>query len=104
MRTSSYIENKIISGYLLVLTAVFFFGIVESIDLKNRTIYIKLRNISMYIYLIHMYVWTFYYSVVYGEKTYGVDSFLFTIVISIIIGLLILLFKRKLLNVKKSRS
>jgi surface polysaccharide O-acyltransferase-like enzyme len=82
-----FIDNSIVSSYLLILTAVSLFGIVEGIELKDRKIYSKLRNMSTLIYLIHMYVWTFYYKIVYGGKTYGVDSFIATAVVSTIASL-----------------
>ena len=34
-----------------------------------------------------MYVWTFYYIIVYREKTFGWDSFAVTTLISLAIGL-----------------
>jgi len=72
------IDNSIMSSYLLILTSISFFGIVENTRIKNRAVYAKLRKMSTIIYLIHMYIWTIYYKVVYGSKAYGMDSFIVT--------------------------
>lgn len=71
-----FIDNEIFSSFILVVTSIGFFGIVECVKLNNSNIYGILRNMSTRIYLIHMYVWTFYYLLMYGKKTYGIDSFI----------------------------
>ena len=81
-----YIENTIISSYLLMLTAIALFGIVKDIELKNHSVFSKLRKMSTIIYLIHMYIWTFYYKIVYGKPTYGLDSFLITSCLAVVIA------------------
>jgi hypothetical protein len=81
-----FIDNSIISSYLLIITAIALLGIVKDIELKNSVIYSKLRSMSITIYFVHMYVWTFYYKIVYGKKTYGIDSFIVTSIISVIIA------------------
>jgi hypothetical protein len=86
-------NNVIISYYLLILEAVSLFGIVVSINLKDNPIYERLRNMSTAIYLVHMYIWTIYYYVVYGAKTSGIDSFIATSVISLLIAWLYGVFK-----------
>lgn len=80
--------NSVISSYLLILTAIALFGIVENIELKNSTIYSKLRKMSTTIYLVHMYVWTIYYKIVYGGKTFGADSFFVTAIMAVVIALI----------------
>ena len=82
-----FINNLIINNYALIFTAIALFGIVEKIKLKNSDIYPKLRTISISIYFTHMYIWTFYYSIVYGKKTFGWDSFLVTSVIATALSL-----------------
>ena len=84
-----FTNNNIISSYLLIVISIAFFELVKSAKLENRKIYPKLRSLSTTIYLVHMYVWTFYYKIVYGEKTYGLDSFLATLIISILVCLVI---------------
>lgn len=79
--------NSIISSYLSIFTAIALFEIVEVIDLKDNEWYAQLRIMSTTIYLTHMYIWTFYYKIIYGEKTYSVDSFLATAVIATVIAI-----------------
>jgi len=96
------VNNNIISFFLLIITCVGLFGVVEKIDLKNNPIYIRLRNMSTIIYLIHMYVWTFYYIILYGEKTFGMYSFIITTIICTAISILYveISFKSKQKSVK----
>jgi hypothetical protein len=91
-----FIDNSIISSYLLIVTAISLFGIVERIELKNKPTYSKLRNMSTMIYLLHMYVWSFYYKIIYSKKTYGVDSFIVTAIISTLLSLVyVVVFKNR---------
>lgn len=80
---ASFAVNCVISAaplnsILTVISAVSLFVIVKNINLKDSGIYPKIRKASTVMYFIHMYVWTFYYSIVYGKKTYGADCFLVT--------------------------
>lgn len=83
-----FIDDIVLSGCLIVITSVGLFGIVEAVRLADSRIYGILRYMSTYMYLIHMYIWTFYYLIIYGEKTYGVDSFLVVSFVSIICSLI----------------
>lgn len=40
----------------------------------------------MGIYFIHLYIWTIYYRICYGKKTYGMDCFIVTLMASIVIS------------------
>lgn len=53
----------------------------ESADLKTGVPVIQ-KHLIMVMYLVHMYIWSFYYFIVYGEKTYGLDSFIVTSVLA----------------------
>lgn len=81
------VDNIAIKAVLLIGVSIGFFGLVETISLKERPIYPKLRKASTVVYLVHMYVWTFYYFFAYGEKTYGIDSFIITSVSSCVVAL-----------------
>lgn len=85
--------NGFWGSFFLVICSVGLFRMILSVRLSYRTTWIGLRKASTIIYLIHMYIWTFYYTVLYGEKTYGIDSFLFTSLISLL-GATIFLFLR----------
>ncbi|MBR5288597.1 MAG: acyltransferase family protein [Clostridia bacterium] len=79
--------NLPISGLLRILSSIAFFGIVLSIDLKEHAVYPEMRRLSTLLYLTHMYVWTFYYVLVYGQKTYGLDAFVVTTLVCLVLGL-----------------
>lgn len=89
------VENGFISHYLLILTAISFFGIVAEIPLANRPVYAKLRRMSSIIYLTHMYIWTFYYLLVYRQMTTGPDSFVVTSCVAVLIAALVVTRKDK---------
>lgn len=95
-----YFENETVDLILLVLTTIGFWGIINQIKFSNNNISQVLRISSTVIYLIHMYVWTFYYMLVYKEKTYGLDSFLITSLISAALSFLYIHFTKKISNNK----
>ena len=90
-----YSENIIINWYALIIAAIGLFCIVISIRINKNKLYLYMRNLSTSIYLVHMYVWTFFYYFVYGKKTFGIIPFVFTAVISTIIGIVVILVQRK---------
>ena len=91
--------DLILTGYAAVISSLGLFGLVKDLSLKDRSVYKDLRYMSTVIYLIHMYVWSIYYKVVYGTKTFGPDSFAVTSVISLLIAAAVCLFrKRKIIS------
>ena len=83
-----FVNNEYVSGYLTIMASIGLFGLIECLSLKDNAIYAKLRTYSTIIYLIHMYIWTFYYMIVYGQKTYGADGFLVTSALALVIAIL----------------
>lgn len=85
-----YIVNWYTDKPLLImfLTAIEVCGLLlltchgEKASSKNEK-YILIRKMSSGVYFIHLYVWTLYYTIVYGTKTFGLDSFLVTLTISL---------------------
>lgn len=75
------------------LFCIFLFITVLNIKLKDKPIYAILRKISTIMYFIHLYVWTFYYIIVYKEKTYGLDNFFITVCVSIAISIIYIFIK-----------
>lgn len=69
--------------------------LASNATLESKPIYPLLRKLSVVLYFLHMYVWTFYYIAVYGQKTYGLDSFLVTTLICIVLGLIYSLREQK---------
>ena len=87
-----FIGNCLLDGFLgsifLTISAIGLFGIVKNIKLPSKPMWKHLREYSTIIYLIHMYVWTIYYMFAYGEKTFGIDSFIFTSIVSLLISII----------------
>lgn len=83
-----FADNGLLTAFLTIIRSVSFFPIVEYISLRGSKQYLLLRKASKVLYFLHLYVWTFYYAVVYGEKTYGMDCFLVTTAICLTIFLI----------------
>lgn len=79
-------KNNIIFTISSIVSIVGVFNIIKNINLKDHDRYIIYRKISTYTFFLHMYVWTIYYAIRYGEKTFGIDSFIYTTVITILIS------------------
>ncbi|MDY6062561.1 MAG: hypothetical protein SPI53_02020 [Erysipelotrichaceae bacterium] len=94
-----FIVGASIHSLLIIISSVGFFGLIENIHLKDNGIYPMLRNMSIIIYLIHMYVWSIYYKIIYNNKTFGLDSFLITTITSMALAYLYL----KIKNIVKKK-
>lgn len=81
-----FLQNRTLKFLFLVVTMIGLFGIIEKIHLKDNKLYPILRKVSTVMYLIHMYIWSFYYFIIYGQKTLGVDSFIVTSLLSCLVG------------------
>lgn len=83
-----------LSGVELIMTAcsplsgLGLLILASNASLENKPVYGLLRKLSVVLYFLHMYVWTFYYTAVYREKTFSLDSFLATTLICIVLGLI----------------
>lgn len=64
--------------FCVAICVVGLFGILEEVELRKSRIYPTMRKMSTGIYFIHLWVWTVLYSVIYGEKTYGLLPFIGT--------------------------
>ena len=80
------------------LTAIGIFLTACGISLKSKPLYPMLREMSIVLYFLHMYVWTFYYTLVYGQTTYGLDSFLITTFASLLLAYLFISFRDRRKN------
>lgn len=93
---SIFTTSFVIDIVLLVVSITGLFGVVVKWQLKDNSIYPILRRMSTVIYFVHMYVWTGYYMIVYQTKTYGFDSFVITVVVSVLIAMSYCWIKMKL--------
>lgn len=97
---SLLIHVSVVDACLLVIISVSFFGIVENLSLKKHRIYHFMRHSSMILYLIHMYVWSIYYKLLYKHKDHGIDDFLITSALSFALAALYILLKNRRLKLK----
>ena len=97
---SFLIHVSVVDACLLVIISVSFFGIVENLSLKKHRIYHFMRHSSMILYLIHMYVWSIYYKLLYKHKDHGIDDFLITSALSFALAALYILLKNRRLKLK----
>ena len=84
--TSCFVQNIFVSSLLRIVNSVALFSAVTKVNLPNAPRYAIYRKISTVMYFIHMYIWTLYYSIAYGKKTYGFDCFVFTLILSVILS------------------
>lgn len=80
------VKINFLNSVFLAISAIGLFCVINSFVLPDSKIYPFVRKMSTVIYFIHMYVWSFYYMLIYGEKTYGLDCFLITIAICLILS------------------
>ena len=88
------------SGFAKSLAFVCFstslFSVVKDMNFRHNKL--VCRRCSTVMYFLHLWVWTLYYICVYGEKKYGLDSFIVTTCISFILGVLFSGYKDKWLK------
>lgn len=92
-------DNIYLDSFFSTISSVGLFCIINSIDLPESKAYPFIRKMSTVIYYIHMYVWTFYYLIIYGNKTFGMDCFLVTTAICIVVAATIV----AMMNIKRNR-
>lgn len=93
-----FINNKIIDFYLLIISSITFFEIIKNIKLKDNKFYQFARNSSTIIFLIHMYIWTFYYLIVYGKRNFGLEAFIITSIFSTLISMMYIFLKKSIIK------
>ncbi len=77
-----YLFNNTLAAISTAICSIGIFCISAYLPLKDSGFYRILRSMSSTVYFIHLYIWTIYYMCVYHQKTYGLDSFLFTAILS----------------------
>ena len=80
------VKNSYWSSIFVAISAIGLFCVINSFALPNSRVYPFVRKMSTIIYFVHMYIWSFYYMLIYGEKTYGLDCFLITIIICLVVS------------------
>lgn len=80
-------STGIMSEIFRTLYVIGMFSIISKCRLKFSS-GIFMRKMSIAIYFTHMYVWSINYKLLYGKKTFGMEMFLITIALCLIIALL----------------
>ena len=80
------LDNQFLRGYSTMLSAIGLFGWSTHLDIKYSGVVKYMRRMSIWIYFIHMYIYTGIYLVLYGKKTSGAIPFLLTVVLSVCIS------------------
>ena len=82
-----YFSGGLTSAYAHMAMCVGIFSTVSCIKLPDSPVYRTLRSWSTDMYFMHMWVWTVYYTMVFGTKTFGIDSFVVTVIACILISI-----------------
>ena len=96
-----FIQNRHWSSFFVAISSIGLFCIMNTIALPDSKAYPFFRRMSTIIYFIHMYIWSFYYMLVYGKKTFGIDSFLVTTGICIAVAAVTIVAQEWYKNKKK---
>lgn len=72
--------------YFQAIAAVGLVSLLAGVSLPDSAVYPALRKMSIVGYLIHMYVYTIFYWLVYGQRTDGLVSFGATTAITLLIA------------------
>ena len=84
---SILIQNELLDIPFRLFSGLGFLVLAANFQGQSKPVFPILRKLSTVMYFLHMYVWTFYYAMAYGEKTFGLDSFLVTTVVCVVLGL-----------------
>lgn len=83
------LDNQFLRGYSTMLSAIGLFGWSTHLNIKHTDLIERMKKISIWIYFIHMYVYTGIYLVLYGEKVSGAVPFLLTAILSVCISVIL---------------
>lgn len=78
-----FAENDLLCAIIEVIKSIALFGVAISLNIKNCKIFKMLRESSLIIYLVHMYVFVFVRNVLITNDEYGISRFLITVIISV---------------------
>jgi len=97
---AGYFNGGAIYMLCTLVSVIGYFSLTKNATTTNAdSIAVKispfLRGMSTDIYFLHLWVWSIFYMIVYGEKTSGLVSFLGTIIITMIISFVWQLYKLK---------
>lgn len=79
-------DGIVLKNIVIAISSVGLFLFVINVHLSAKPFYRQLRISSTVVYFIHLWVWTVVYGIVYQQKNYGMDMFLLTLGISLVIS------------------
>ncbi len=88
------IEDELVGTIFLAPCVASFFLLITEVNIYSERCII-LRKLSTEMYFLHLWIWTIYYTLMYGEKTYGWDCFLATFIFSVIASGIIVALRMK---------
>ena len=97
-------RERIVNDFFTLLFSISFFVFIIQFDMSTSIETKSLRTVSAVVYFIHLYIWTVYYSIMYGEKNYGIDSFIVSSMVSILIGYIYYKLKWRITDKKNKHS
>ena len=92
------LTNGFAKSLAFVCLSTSLFSVVKNMSFGHNILSMICRRCSTVMYFLHLWVWTLYYICVYGEKKYGLDSFIVKTCISFILGVLFSAYKDKWLK------
>ena len=81
-----FLNTQTLQSVADVPKGIAFFELVRNAELQDSKIYSYCRKLSSINYFLHMFIFTLYYMIVYGEKVQGWDCFAVTLFVTLIIG------------------
>lgn len=80
------VADRWVDSIVVILGATMMFMMVSGLNLKEHRCYIIFRKVSANIFFVHMLVWTVYSTLLYGERIKGLESFVITVFLSVVIS------------------
>ena len=84
---------------IIFLATILFFLIItskESIPMDT----LVFRKISEYVFFLHLYVWTIWYYLMYGQKRFGFKAFIYTSTGTMLLALVVYIIKNRKLKAR----
>lgn len=98
------IHNSAVSQLLILVSSIGLFILILRWDLKPSPLYPALRTCSSGLYFLHMFIWTAYNKLTVNADIWGLDCFLFTTALCILLSLLYHFINRSIASVSSSMA
>lgn len=78
-----------------IICSIGLFGLVIDIKLADKWYYFLFRTVSTVMYFTHLWVWSIYCYFMYHKMKYGVDCFLVSVIVTMVLGVIYYYYKQK---------